>query len=391
MFRRLLSALLAVALASVLWPAAAAAYAPSPGATFNRPQGTTAQRFALVNKVDSAIAHTRKGATILITTYLMDRGRTTDKLLAAHRRGVNVRVVMDEQIESGAARRLARKLGQNTSRRSFVVFCHNSCRSNRGDMHTKFYAFSKTGRAKNVVMVSSANLNAGGALLGWNDLFTMVGQERIYKKYAAIHAQMARDRPVQPPRARYVVHRVGRFESQFLPKPTASRATDPVYQAMDRIRCRGVAGGAGTKGRTTINVSMFWWSGERGMYLANKLLSLQRAGCRVNVIYGAPSNQVAALLRAAAWKGRINLYDSRHDRNYDGLVDLRVHTKYMAVSGRYAGDRSSWQVLTGSANWVAGSLTGGDELLLRVSSRPAYASYLANFRDVKAQSRKIGR
>jgi phosphatidylserine/phosphatidylglycerophosphate/cardiolipin synthase-like enzyme len=69
-----------------------------------------------------------------------------------------------------------------------------------------------------------------------------------------------------------------------------------------------------------------------------------------------------------------------------------VHTKYLLVNGHYGSDRSSWQVFTGSANWVAGSLTGGDEVMLRVTSRPAYVRYVDHYDFVrKYGARRIGR
>lgn len=392
MLRRLLAVLVSLLVSIVLIAPAAAAWAPHDGPIFNRPKGSEGAKFKIVNYVERTIGKTRRGSTILIATYLMDRKRTTDKLVAAHRRGVHVKVVMDDGIESAPSRRLARVLGKNRKARSYAVFCHNSCRGTRGQMHSKYYAFSKAGRAKKVVMISSANLNNGGAKLGWNDLFTITGKKGLYKKFRSIHHEMSRDRPVQPPKRRHRVYKAGRFTTQFLPKPGVKKSTDPVYKAMKKVHCRGVRGGAGRKGRTAVNVSMFWWSGDRGMYLARRLLALERNGCRISVTYGAPSNKVAAVLRRAAWKGRIALYDSREHRNNDGEVDLRVHTKYMLVNGHYGGDRSSHQVFTGTANWVAGSLTGGDEVMLRVSSRPAYKKYIANYDDVRKHgARKIGR
>ena len=391
MFRRLCAVVVSILVVFAFAPVAVA-YAPSDGPIFNRPKGKEQARFHIINHVERAISHTHRGATILISTFLMDRRVTADRLIAAHRRGVHVKVIMDDGIDSRPSRRLARVLGKNQKKKSFAVFCHNSCRGTRGQMHSKYYAFSSTGRSRNVVMVSSANLNNGGARLGWNDLVTVTRKPSFYKKFRRIHKQMARDRPVQPPGARHVVHKSGRFTSQFLPKPGVRRATDPVYKAMSRIHCRGVRRGAGRRGRTAVNVSMFWWSGERGMYLARRLLALRRDGCIISVTYGAPSNKVAAVLRRAAWRGRIALYDSREHRNNDGKVDLRVHTKYMLVNGHYGRDRSSWQVITGSANWVSGSLTGGDEVMLKIASRPAYVRYIANYNDVRQHgARKIGR
>jgi len=387
---------------TLLSPAATAALTDGP--IFNNPLGGKAAKFRLQAHVERAVRHAPRGSTILVSTFLMDRRQSADALIAARKRGVAVQVVMDDDIDTGSSRRLTRVLNRDNGRLaadgtpvkwgpddSFVVQCAGSCRGGGAEknMHTKFYAFSRTGGKSDVVMVSSANLNRGGATLGWNDLFTMVGRPAIFSVYRQIHEEMARDRATGTP---FVSSLVGRFESQFFPKRNARRATDPTYQALSRIRCHGATGGSGRAGRTAINISMFFWGGERGVYLAKRLLALRREGCIVSVIYGAPSNEVAAILRDAAWRGEINLYDSRSDRNGDGMADLRVHTKYMLVNGRFGGDSSSWQVFTGSQNWVKGSLTGGDEVSLQVNSRPAYARYMDNWNTVRAiGARKIGR
>jgi len=155
-----------VLVATTLFAPAGAAFSPSDGPIFNRPIGSHGAKFRLVRHVEKTIRSTRRGSTILIATYLMDRQETADKLIAAHRRGVAVKVIMDDGIESRPSRRLAAVLGKDRTARSFAVFCHNSCRGTRGQMHAKFYAFSKAGRSHNVVMVSSANLNNGGGKPG---------------------------------------------------------------------------------------------------------------------------------------------------------------------------------------------------------------------------------
>lgn len=389
----LASALTAVALVA----APAMAWAPEAGALFNNPTGTKAAKYRLQLRVEKAVRNAVPGSKIRIATYLLDRRASSDALINARNRGVSVQVVMDGRIDTPMSRDLMRALNADNGNaglewgpdQSFAVQCSGSCRGGAPNqaMHAKFYAFSRTGTASNVVMVSSANLNKGGAVLGYNDLYTMVGVPSTFATYERVHAEMARDRADGDP---YVVHREGRFETQVFPKRGADRSSDPTYQMLNRVRCAGTSGGAGRNGRTVIRVSMFHWSGERGVYLANKLLALDRGGCLVSVVYGAPSDEVSRILRASAHRGGIQLYDSRVDRNGDGHPDLRVHTKYMLITGNYAGDSSSWQVLTGSQNWVAQSLTGGDENTLRINSRSAHARYVDNFDFIKSRARKIG-
>ncbi len=397
MLTKFTAALASALTAVVLVAAPAMAWAPGEGPLFNNPKGSLAAKYRLQLRIEKAIRNAVPGSKIRISTYLLDRRASTDALINASKRGVSVQVVMDGHIDTPPSRNLQRALNADNGRgglqwgpdRSFAVQCAGSCRGGAPNqaMHAKFFAFSRTGTARNVVMVSSANLNKGGALLGYNDLFTMVGVPSTFAVYERVHAEMARDRADGDP---YVVHREGRFETQIFPKRGASKASDPTYQILNRVRCGGATGGAGRNGHTVIRVSMFHWSGERGVYLARKLLALDRAGCLVSVMYGAPSSEVSRILRDSAHRGGIALYDSRVDRNGDGHPDLRVHTKYMLITGSYGGDTSSWQVLTGSQNWVAQSLTGGDENTLQINSRGAHARYVNNFDFVSARARKIG-
>lgn len=398
MFTRLTAALTSALVAVLLTAVPALAWVPPEGALFNNPKGDYAAKYKIALRIEKAIKNARPGSTVLIATYLMDRKESVDALVAARNRGVGVQVVLDGGIDTGPAHRLVRELNRDNGRaglkwgpdRSFALQCMGSCRGGAPNqaMHAKFYAFSQTGTARNVVMVSSANLNKGGAVLGYNDLYTMRDAGSTYSFYEKIHAEMARDKVAGDP---YRVHRAGRFTSRVFPRRGADRSTDPTYQAMNAVRCGGTSGGAGRDGRTVIRVSMFHWGGERGVYLARKLISLDKAGCLVSVMYGAPSNEVSRILRDSAHRGGIVLYDSREDRDGDQHPDLRVHTKYMLITGNYAGDSSSWRVFAGSQNWVQQSLAGGDENTLDINSRSAHDRYVDNFDFVRTHgARKVG-
>ncbi len=397
MLKKLTAVLVSILVAMTLGASAATAYAPAPGPKFNNPKGGTAAKYRLQLAVERAVRATPRGATILVTSFLMDRRESGAVLRAARHRGVHVQVVLDNDVRTAVSQRLKRVLNRDNGRQglrwgpdqSYVVQCAGSCRSSgaKKNMHSKYYAFSRTGTSRNVVMVSSANLNRGSAALGWNDMFTMVRNPAMYRTFKNVHDEMARDRRDGNP---YVVQRTGRFETQFFPKPRSTKASDPTFRALARVNCRGVAGGAGRKGRTAINVNMFRWSGERGKYLAQRLINLDRNGCNVSAIYGAPSKDVARMLRRNASRGGINLYDSRDDRNGDGTVDMRVHNKYMLVNGNFGGDRSSWQVFTGSQNWGKGSLTGGDEVTLQITARSTYSKYMKHWNGVRSHSRRKG-
>ena len=415
--RAALVAVLLALCAGMFGAAPAWASSVNEGAVFNDPLGTRAARMRLLTTVEHAIDNTCAGGcafpgeqTILVSTYLMDRNRTANKLLAADARGVNVQIVMDSNITSGAAKSLVDGLGPadkngdhrvtaadidpQTGHQSFAIKCKDSCRGGWGNNHTKFYAFTRTGDTDNVVMVSSANLNWGGAIAGWNDLYAITGRADVYDLYRRVHGEMAEDDPPDldgKPIERYYIEESpgGDFIHRFFPRKHASRDLDPTYQQLSNIRCRDVAGGAGRNGRTVVKIAMFWWSGPRGMYLADKVVALDRAGCDVQVNYGAPSGEVSRVLRASAHSGGIKLWDSRQ-RKVDGKPSLRVHHKYMIVSGHYGSDTSSWRVMMGTQNWIEGALTGSDENTLEIPKRSAYNAYSAEFESLKRYSRRIG-
>lgn len=441
MSKKIVALLGAFLLTSLAWAVPAAAYSPSDGGTFNmpRPWGTSTQRTAIVRHVEEAINATRPtpedpNPVILISTFLLDRAASVDALIGACQRGVSVRVILDEDIDNNQAKRLIQALNgdnvpdenndglpdgaptagncntdlptapppdpalitdaeamQSVSEptdesftwggdRSYAKNCVGSCRGAGGNMHSKFYAFSSTGSATDVVMVSSSNLNKGGALNGWNDLYTMTDRPVSYQAYKSIHREMTDDTRAGDGK---VEVQDGPYVSRFFPMRHATKANDPTLMDLNKIGCRS------DFGRTAINVSMFYWDGTRGDYLADKLLSLARSGCRVSIIYGAPSVQIASRLRQAARSRLINLYDSRWDMDRDGYNEVRTHAKYVLVKGKYGADTSARVVLTGSQNWVAGSLSRGDEVSLNIALASAHAEYLGDWERIRQHSRRL--
>ena len=408
MRRRILTLLTSFVVATAGLVTPAAAWEPAGGAHFNNPYGNYDARWRIVQQIDTAVKRARPRSRILISTFLMDSKPSADALLAAHGRDVEVQIVMDgDDAYTNQARRLARRFNKDNINpdtgepyldaagnpmkwgkdNSFVVFCEGSCRGGRHNNHAKFYVFTKTGTATDVVMVSSSNLNKGGAVKGWNDLYVAKFKAQMVRQYAGIHAEMAQDTPADGDRYRQLTS--GIFTSRFYPKPSGS---DPVMDDLSKVRCKGADGGAGRNGRTAVNVSMFAWNHDRGMTIAKRLIQLDGYGCDVSVIYGAPSAKVRDVLRASARRGGVKLWDSRYDRDGDGIFDVRVHHKYMLINGRYGTDRSSWRVHTGSQNWGQGTLRGGDENTLNIVSRAAYRQYMGNWNYVaRYGARRIGR
>jgi phosphatidylserine/phosphatidylglycerophosphate/cardiolipin synthase-like enzyme len=446
----LLTVLLVVSLVGLVAPPASA-WEPAGAGTFNvpKPWGGTKANYRIVNHVERAIDRAQgptkryPNPTIHISTFLLDRKSSVSALVRACRRGISVRVILDRDIDNRNSRRLIRVLNGDNVRdrngdgkadtkpktgrcgkplkkrkagklsapsvdepqepltqaqlaksvkrptrsavtwgkdRSYVKRCAGSCRGAGGNMHSKFFLFSRTGTARHVVMVSSSNLNKGGAQGGWNDLFTVKDRPVTYRGFARIHRDMTDDRRAGDKK---VEVKDGRYVSRFFPMKNGGKKSDPTLRDLQAIKCRS------DLGRTRIHISMFYWKGKRGNYLASRLLNLARAGCKVSIIYGAPSLEIAERLRKAADRRLINLWDSRWDRNDDGYSEVRTHAKYVLVRGNYRKDRRAHVVMTGSQNWVAGSLMRSDEVTLNVESRASYRDYLKNWKNVRKHSRRL--
>ncbi|HSF97364.1 MAG TPA: phospholipase D-like domain-containing protein, partial [Ornithinibacter sp.] len=117
--------------------------------------------FRIERKVIETIKHTPRGSTIRIAVYSFDRMPVAKALIAAHRRGVKVQMILNDHQYTKAMRAVRREIGARRYRSSFITRCTAGCRSKQNqynNMHTKFYSFSRAGRSKDVLAVGSANL-----------------------------------------------------------------------------------------------------------------------------------------------------------------------------------------------------------------------------------------
>ena len=96
----------------------------------------------------------------------------------------------------------------------------------------------------------------------------------------------------------------------------------------------------------------------RGQSIATKLLNMAHAG-RINIIYGAPSRQIADG-SVPPQATVINLWDSRWDFN-EGRVERGPDAQQVRPrpGSSYRGYDKKWVVMTGSPNWVHGSRPRG--------------------------------
>ena len=92
----------------------------------------------------AAVNHAHRGSTIKVAAYSNDRKDIADALIAAHRRGVNVQMLLNDNFTSRQTKRIQRELGsRHVASPASCGSATSSCRGKRGNLHSKFYLFSQ--------------------------------------------------------------------------------------------------------------------------------------------------------------------------------------------------------------------------------------------------------
>lgn len=326
-------------------------YKVAPGVIFNHP---FRRPWVIKDKTVRAIRHTRKGAVIRVMTWNFQASGITNSLIAAHKRGVAVRLFMARSLRNGEFWRLQSALEKGNkkrpkSQRSWAASCQNSCRGKGGAMHSKWVTISRAGVSDHVVMQGSANLTNSASVNQWNDWYTTVGDQKIFAAYTKIFTQARKDK-----RQKAYQTRSGDTVAWFAP-----RKKDLVLKLLNQVKCKG-ARKAGINGRTSIRIASSVIQADRGLRIANKLRGLHNSGCDIRLIYTLSTNKVHAAL------GGVPKRHLAYDKDGDGSYDDYLHMKSMAISGRLGDDRSARVVLNGSANWSGiGQISDEQGMIIR--------------------------
>lgn len=260
-----------------------------------------------------------------------------EDLVAAHRRGVEVQVIVDERAsgEWKAPALLREELGTDAASPSFLQLLP-------GGVHQKVWSFTRTGSSRDVVLVGSMNLTYQSARQ-YTDVYSYVGRRDVRRLFDRRFTQLVRRLPDVPPMRSA---RVGSDRVWFYPGYT--QATDPVRTALRAVRPAGAR----------IRVAMYAWLDGRGIGLAQLLAAKDAAGADVEVVLG---RSVGPRVRAVLGRSGIEVHEGVFADGDD------LHHKLTVVSHRGADGRRRGFVLTGSDNYTSKSLDR-PEVLLRLNS-----------------------
>ncbi|MFF8279865.1 phosphatidylserine/phosphatidylglycerophosphate/cardiolipin synthase family protein [Streptomyces lateritius] len=360
---------------SGITPAAAESVPPVvTGAVFNNPKGTAAEQNAVKNHIIGAIDSTQGGRTLRAALYVMQDQDYTDALVAAHSRGVNVRVVLDhksvEAPNPAPAQNLIAALGTDKTQGSWVQVCTSggACIAAGGTNpinHNKFFLFSRVGDAgvaEDVVIQSSANQTLSATTRQWNNAYTVVGNTALYTAYTGYFNDLA---AMNKTSDYYRQGEAGDTKYYFFPQQSG----DIVLGFLNNVSCTGNTNVGTTSHKTIVRIAA--WALHRDE-IAAKLRSLADQDCWIEVVY-KDSNDLATL------QGHARIKPYRLDA--DGYF---VHSKYLLIEGNYAGHPDTKWTFTGSHNLDVSSLRENDEALIRLAGATAHDAYKANFLAMRA-------
>jgi phosphatidylserine/phosphatidylglycerophosphate/cardiolipin synthase-like enzyme len=370
---------LIVAITGAKAPRSTALPAVDTGTVFNNPEGSRSRQYAIINHIvgnieASATYAKTTGAhpTIRVVIYSIGAPTFADALADAHRAGVNVQIIMDHHAINDMWTRLAANLNRNLWKgdTSFAKTCGaaGSCLNGTtgSATHAKYFTFSLGGRR--VVTVTSSNPTKVQAEITWNHAYTVADDAKLYNSYVS-YFNALRDGPErrQPNYYRYTSTEP---KAYYFPK---GKGSDTVEDFLDNVSaCRG----------TTVRVAMFGWTkGRRN--LATKLVSMGRAGCKVDILMtdGAVDGSVKSTL---ANKRNVTVTDTSKGDGCSGPYACHyTHSKYLLISGRYLGSTRRL-VFAGSPNWTVNGLRRNDEVLQRIDNAGVYAAFVGNFNEQKA-------
>ncbi|MEU6976186.1 MULTISPECIES: phospholipase D-like domain-containing protein [unclassified Streptomyces] len=366
-------------------PAGADTTAVTTTATFNDPSGDAAAQDRVRDHIIGLIDQTPAGATITAGLYTFTDDTVTDALGAAKNRGVNVRVVVDNTsvtMTGGEYTRLVARLGTDRAQGSWVFACPagRGCIGSRqlpGDPdgainHNKFWLFSNTGGANDVVVQTSANMTGVQRTDLFNNAVTIVdtGLYGIYQDYFA--DLLAYGTSATGLSHYYKTPASGPYKAYFFPRKEAAgttydndASTDTVKLILDNVSCTG-----GTQIRMAANL----FTRDE---VATKLVALKNAGCSVILAHdGAPGSMGAGVESIVSGKltQRVECYEDRGT----GVAKAGLHSKYLLIEGTYDGVAGRKLVWTGSHNYTYPALRANDETLLKIDDPALYAQFKAN-------------
>ena len=322
-------------------------------AWFSYPASSDDPDLALEEKVSELVASAVPGSQIRAAVYTWSRANMAEDFIAAHERGVDVRVVLGAEYNATETKKDALPDGH-------VIVCRKggepaACHGDATQGNKMFLFSELDDGSRDVVVQSSANLTRSQTVSN-NSLVVVRDDEALYAAFRSYWDDLARNE-YEPDYYR-VAEGDSHTRAYFFPRGSGDGITgegDTVWEIFDAIDC--------SSGSVLhIGQARFRWN-RRG--LAHKLVQMRSEGCEIHAVLepGRTDERIEEMLT---------------DVGASVTYFPRIHSKYFLLDGVYEDVESQW-VWTGSQNFSGAGLIGNDNVILQLANSALYEAFLEDW------------
>lgn len=312
----------------------------------------------LEDKIIELLEAAEPGSTVRGALYTWSRTRMSNAFIAAHQRGVEIRLIVGSDFQA-VDLLIAGLPPGNVLKCPGPLGLAGGCHGDRIN-HNKFFLFPLLADGSEEVVVQSSANFTNPQIRNNNNMVVIRGDGQLYQAYLKYWQDLSR----QFTDLNYyrTVSTDDGTKVYFFPRNEASGTTgagDPIVELLD-----GFAVGPGS----SIRIAMAFWSNAR-TEIARRLVSLRAAGCDVAVIVN-PSNTGGDIF---------NILEN------GGIPVTRfapVHSKYLLLNDLPNRQRRRL-VYTGSHNYTGPALRQNDETLLRIVDEVLYEAFLEDWQRMR--------
>lgn len=358
------------------------------GPIFNDPLGTPQEQYAIRTRLVELTDAALPGSTIKVAVYHVWEQTIVDALKRARDRGVRVQILLDstsktDRPDNTVYSQLVSLFGTSRANPSFVSLCptNKSClgdpKFGKSIMHNKFWLFSAVEGATNVVVQTTSNSTPSASTRFFNDALQLPNNPVLYGAYSDYFDDM-----VVKDWANWDYRTVsnGHYKAYFFPRAGTTNSTDTLHSVLNNVSCTYKDAATGATKKTIVRAAIFQITRQA---IADKLVSLKKAGCTVQIEYATSDSGTWKSMHATGAPPVRCYNDDRDPLNPGSKIGTPfiIHTKYVAIDGMYDGARNKI-TFTGSQNASNPALRENDEAYVKIDDDSVHNTYVQHFNKV---------
>jgi len=368
MFRPLLKSSILSTIGLLLWSGVACA---GVSAEFNRPTSFLNSDHqlekALIRYIDAAAPATRA----YMSFYQLKSKKVISSIHRAHRRGVELHVVMDNvALERGYSKAL-QQLQAGLPTTSVTVCETPGCLNPDGNNHNKFFLFEKIvldGLTQEFVTIQASHNFKKSQTFNFNDMLIFTERADIFRAFQsywqALHHQSRKLDYMGSSTGQFLFPGADQTSLYFAP----SLELDPYQAELESFVC-----GAGE-----VLLAQSFFAGTRGKALLERLERIKRQSPRCRIVALVRNDDAHNDLKKEMKASPVKFKQISRLKS----LGVSVHSKMMLLKDEHGRKR----VVTGSMNMVDRSLRG-DETVIGITDGALYDSYLAYWEFINSHTR----